>query len=84
MKFCPILKQQFDYAFNSIANLDYSRCLGTIRIRDLEKSEIFLHGQDAHDLLDLAYDMSENRFIEETFEDCLILCLYSHVDLLGN
>ncbi len=47
-------------------------------------NDMFLQGDDAQTLLDLARDLANNYFTDETFEDCLILCLYSHVDLLGN
>ena len=83
MKFNSILKQQYDYARNSIAYLDYSRLLGTVEIRDSEENELYLQGQDAYELFVDAQEV-ENRFQDETFENCLILCLYSHVDLLGN
>ena len=83
MKFNSILKQQYDYARNSIAYLDYSRLLGTVEIRDSEENELYLQGQDVYELFVDAQEV-ENRFQDETFENCLILCLYSHVDLLGN
>ena len=82
-KFCPILKQQFDYARNSIAYINYSRLFGTVEIRDSEENELYLQGDDAYQVFVDAQEV-ENRFQDETFEDCLILCLYSHVDLLGN
>lgn len=83
MKFDSILKQQFDYARNSIAYLDYSRLFDTIEIRDSEETELYLQGDDAYKLFVDAQEV-ENRFQDETFENCLILCLYPYIDLLGN
>jgi hypothetical protein len=84
MKFCTILKQQFDYARNSIRWMDYCTAYDTIEIVDHAGNDLFLQGDEAQTLLDRARDMVKNRFTDETFENCLILCLYPYVDLLGN
>lgn len=84
MKFNSILQDQFNYARNSIAWIDYDTAFETVEIRDHAKNELFLQGDDASTLLNQARDLYKNRFTEETFEDCLILCLYTYVDMLGN
>jgi hypothetical protein len=83
-QFDQVLQQQFNYARKSISWMSYDTAFDTIEIQDFDGNELFLQGDEAQTLLDQAKDMAENSFADETFENCLILCLYSYVDLLGN
>lgn len=80
MKFNHILKQQFDYSNNSIDSLDYSKAYETIAIYDSQENELFFQGDNARMIFDDA-DNFYNTFTSENYEDCLILSLYSYVDL---
>lgn len=80
MKFNHILKQQFDYSNNNIDSLDYSKAYETIAICDVSGSELFFQGDDARLIFDDA-DNLYNIFTSENYYDCLILSLYSYVDL---
>jgi hypothetical protein len=83
-QFNQVLQQQFNHARKSIRWVDYCTAYDTIEIVDHAGNDLFLQGDEAQTLLDQARDMAKNRFTDETFENCLILCLYSYVDMLGN
>jgi hypothetical protein len=82
--FDQISQQQFNYSRKSIAWMTYDTAFDVIEIQDHAGNELFLQGDEAQIILDQAKDLYNNRFTDETFENCLILCLYTYVDLLGN